>query len=58
MRTIFAYLSMLAIVAIFVADAFSIKYLGIWSILFCITSIPLIGILVSVSVCYLDHKEN
>ena len=58
MRTIFAYLSMLAIVAIFVADAFSIKYLGIWSILFCITSIPLVGILVSASVCYLDDKKN
>ena len=58
MRTIFAYLSMLVIVAIFVADAFSIKYLGIWSILLCILSIPLIGILISVAVCYLDHKEN
>ena len=58
MRTIFAYLSMLVIVAIFVADAFSIKYLGIWSILFCIASIPLICILVSASICCLDNKEN
>lgn len=58
MRTMLAYLSILVIVAIFVADAFSIKYLGIWSILFCILSIPLICILVSVSICFLDNKEN
>ena len=58
MRTIFAYLSMLVIVAIFVADAFFIKYLGVWSILCCILSIPFIGILISVSVCCLEDNEN
>lgn len=58
MKTIFAYLSMLVIVAIFVADVFCIKYLGIWSILFCIFSIPFIGILTGASVCCLDDEEN
>lgn len=58
MKTLFAYLSMLVIVAIFVADAFCVKSLGIWSILVCTLSIPLIGILVGVSVCCLDVDDE
>ena len=58
MKTLLAYLSILMTITIFVADVFSIKYLGIWSILFCVISIPIIGILVGVSICCLDNNEN
>ncbi len=53
-----AYLMIFLITGIIVGDAFAIKYLGLWSILISLLSMPVIGLLAGAEVALFADLEK